>query len=92
LKYGQKEPYLNHCLVVGTCDPVQGAIIETAPTEDILLLKWTELIQRENPDIIIGYNIFGFDYEFMFQRAQETEMFSQVFRIISTDWILPYEL
>ena len=71
LKYGEKEPYLNHCLVVGSCDALEGAVIETAPTEKDLILQWTDLIQKENPDIIIGYNIFGFDYEFMFQRAQE---------------------
>jgi DNA polymerase elongation subunit (family B) len=71
LKYGEKEPYLNHCLVVGSCDNVEGSVIETTVSEKDMILKWTELIQRENPDIIIGYNIFGFDYEFMFQRAQE---------------------
>jgi DNA polymerase elongation subunit (family B) len=71
LKYGEKEPYLNHCLVVGTCDTIPGITVECANTEKELLLKWAELIQTENPDIIIGYNIFGFDYEFMFRRAQE---------------------
>ena len=71
MKYGEAEPYLNHCLVLGTCDPVDNVVIETANTERELLLKWTELIQQENPDIIIGYNIFGFDYEFMFRRAEE---------------------
>jgi len=71
MKYGETQPYLNHCLVLGTCDDVDGAVIETTTTESELLLKWTELIQKENPDIIIGYNIFGFDYEFMFRRAQE---------------------
>ena len=71
MRYGESEPYLNHCLVVGTCDPVDGAVIETTTTERDLLLQWTTLIQQENPDIIIGYNIFGFDYEFMFRRAQE---------------------
>ena len=71
MKYGEKQPYMNHCLVLGTCDEVEGATIETTTTESELLLKWTELIQSENPDIIIGYNIFGFDYEFMFRRAQE---------------------
>jgi len=71
MRYGEPEPYLNHCVVLGGCDPVDGAVIETAPTERDVLLKWTEVIQRENPDIIIGYNIFGFDYEFMFQRALE---------------------
>jgi len=72
MRYGEPEPYMNHCLVLGTCDPVEGAVIQTADTETDLLLQWTELIQRENPDIIIGYNIFGFDYEFMFRRAEET--------------------
>jgi DNA polymerase elongation subunit (family B) len=71
MRYGEAEPYLNHCLVLGTCDSVEGAVIESAKTENELLIKWTELIQQENPDIIIGYNIFGFDYEFMFRRAQE---------------------
>lgn len=71
MKYGEPEPYLNHCLVLGTCDPVPNMVIESAGNERDLLLKWTDLIQQENPDIIIGYNIFGFDYEFMFRRAEE---------------------
>lgn len=71
LRSGDAEPYMNHCLVVGSCDPVPGAIIESVDDECSLLLQWTALIQRENPDIIIGYNIFGFDYEFMFRRAEE---------------------
>jgi DNA polymerase elongation subunit (family B) len=71
LRYGDSEPYLNHCIVVGDCDEVEGAVIESTSCEKDLLLKWTEIIQKENPDIIIGYNIFGFDYEFMFRRAQE---------------------
>jgi DNA polymerase elongation subunit (family B) len=72
MRYGENEPYMNHCLVLDSCDPVDGVVIETADTEKDLLLKWTDLIQRENPDIMIGYNIFGFDYEFLFRRAQET--------------------
>ena len=71
MRYGEQEPYMNHCLVLGSCDDVAGAIIQSVDTERDLLLEWTQLIQRENPDIIIGYNIFGFDYEFMFRRAEE---------------------
>ena len=71
LRYGEPEPYLNHCFVLGSCDPVEGATIESVDSESDLLLQWRNLIQTENPDIIIGYNIFGFDYEFMFRRAQE---------------------
>ena len=73
MKYGETEPYMNHCVVLGSCDDVDGTIIETANTEKDLLLQWADLIQKENPDIMIGYNIFGFDYEFMFRRAQENK-------------------
>jgi DNA polymerase elongation subunit (family B) len=72
MKYGDTEPYLNHCIVLNTCEPVNGAVIETMETERELLIRWAELIQEENPDIIIGYNIFQFDYEFLFRRSQET--------------------
>jgi|688.fasta_scaffold07046_7 DNA polymerase elongation subunit (family B) len=71
IHYGQIDPYLNHCIVVGCCSPVEGATIESVLTERDLLLKWAELIQTENPDILIGYNIFGFDYEFLFRRSLE---------------------
>jgi DNA polymerase elongation subunit (family B) len=74
LRYGEDRPYLNHCLALGTCDPVTGAEIVSCKTERKLLQAWTELVQREDPDIIIGYNIFGFDYQFMFHRALENNV------------------
>jgi len=75
LKYGESEPYLNHCAVLNTCDnmPLENSIVQTCKTEREVLMAWRKLIQEENPDIIIGYNIFGFDYEFMFRRAQEND-------------------
>jgi DNA polymerase elongation subunit (family B) len=73
MRYGEKESYYQNCLVVGDCDPVANCDIQCLDTEKELLLAWTDLIQKENPDIVIGYNIFGFDYEFMFRRAQENK-------------------
>ena len=73
LKYGEKEPYKNHCLVVGSCESVENVEICTVNNEKECLVEWTQLIQDENPDIIIGYNIFGFDYQFMFQRAKQLD-------------------
>jgi len=73
MNYGEKEPHKNHCIVLNTCSdlPMENSIVETYKTEKEVLLAWQKLIQRENPDIVIGYNIFGFDYEFMFRRAEE---------------------
>ena len=78
VRHGEKAPYCNHCIVLDTCDvekianEVPNLVIECYKTEREVLLAWTRLIQRENPDIVVGYNIFGFDYEFMFRRALET--------------------
>ena len=77
--YGESKPYLNHCAVQGTCTSAssseedESTVIDSCSTEKEVMLSWTDLIQRENPDIIIGYNIFGFDYNFMFKRAEEND-------------------
>lgn len=81
MKYGEAEPYKNHCIVVGSCEKINGAEIQSVPTESACLEAWADLISIEDPDIIIGYNIFGFDYAFMFQRAQELGIVEKAFNL-----------
>ena len=87
VKYGQNgnRPYLNNCIVLDTCDDLHDEVpnseIESYTTEADVLLAWTRLIQKENPDIIIGYNIFGFDYQFMFRRAVETGCYEEFLKL-----------
>ena len=85
MTYGEKRPYLNHCIVLDTCSSLEAEVansqIETYKTEREVLLAWTRLIQRENPDIIIGYNICGFDYEFMFRRSLENSCENDFLRL-----------
>jgi len=73
MNYGDSEPNMNHCIVLDTCSklPMENTFIESYKTEKEVLIAWQKMIQREDPDIIIGYNIFGFDYPFMFNRAEE---------------------
>ena len=74
LKYGEEKPYLNNCVVLNTCsniDEIENSEIKSYKTERELLLAWKNLILKEDPDIIIGYNIFGFDYQFIHIRARE---------------------
>ena len=71
--YGETEPYLNNCIVVNSCTQLSSSKTEIVcvDEEKDLLLEWRNLVQKEQPDIIIGYNIFGFDYSFMMNRAEE---------------------
>ena len=74
LRYGEEKPYLNHCVVLDTCSDIkeiENSKIESYKTERQMLLAWKDLIIKEDPDIIIGYNIFGFDYQFIHIRARE---------------------
>lgn len=81
MKYGEETPYYNHCIVLNGCEKVENVEIECYETEKEVLLAWKRLIDRENPDIIIGYNIFGFDYEFMFQRAKENRCVEEFLKL-----------
>ena len=60
----------NYCQTLGSCNPVEGCTIECLKNEGSLLQAWARLIRDEDPDIIVGYNIFGFDYSFMYSRAR----------------------
>jgi DNA polymerase elongation subunit (family B) len=45
-------------------------IVESYGTEEEVLLAWLRLIQRTNPDLVTGYNIFGFDFKYIYDRAR----------------------
>ena len=83
MNYGNVDPHFNHCIVLNSCDQmaVANQQLETYETERDVLLAWTRLVQRENPDIIIGYNIFGFDYGFMFERAKELNVVDKFLKL-----------
>ena len=83
MNYGNQEPHFNHCIVLNTCSnlPQENTVIEQYKTEKEVLLAWQQLVQRENPDIIIGYNIFGFDYQFMFNRAEENDCVEEFLKL-----------
>ena len=49
----------------------QEISMELNKNELKLHIRWSEMIREYDPDIIIGYNIFGFDEIFMFDRVVE---------------------
>ena len=55
--------------VLGSCDPIPGITVVSCESEKELLVKWADYISRINPDIFVGYNIFGFDDKYVLDRA-----------------------
>lgn len=50
------------------CDDIPGVKIVECRNEKELLLKWKDVILYYNPDFITGYNIFGFDFDYINKR------------------------
>lgn len=70
-RYGEDECFYKHIITLGSCDNIEGVDVESYNNEVKVLLAWTELIKRTNPDIVTGYNIFGFDYKYLEERAKK---------------------
>ena len=77
--YSKGETF-RHILVIGNkeglpeseiCDDLEGITVEKCDTEKDLLLGWRNIIKEKDPDFITGYNIFGFDFKYMYHRAEE---------------------
>jgi DNA polymerase elongation subunit (family B) len=83
-RFGEKECFLKHMITLGDCDPIDGIMVESYQTEAEVLIAWKNFINRLDPDIITGYNIWGFDLRYMYERAKLLEVqnkFSQISRL-----------
>jgi DNA polymerase elongation subunit (family B) len=103
INYGSKKPYKRIIIVKGGCDIpdkykqwVQDNNVEiiTKSTEKAVLLEFTKVFRIEDPHIVTGYNITGFDFEFMFKRAKELNIVNEFLKLsrnkdeicITKDW------
>jgi len=75
--YVNGKPVRKDIFVLGSCTtlPDQGSLTKThqCSTEMGLIRGWCRLIQELDPDIMVGYNIFGFDEKYLWDRASVHE-------------------
>lgn len=50
--------------------PIPGSEVRWFEEEHELLSAWREFFLKENPDVITGYNIKGFDFPYILDRAE----------------------
>ena len=80
IKYGCIKPHKKIIIVKGGCIPPPEYSLEdnnlkivTLNTERDILLRFTKIVKKHNPHFVIGYNINGFDFDFLYKRSQELE-------------------
>jgi DNA polymerase delta subunit 1 len=72
--FGSDEPYDKTCLCYKTTDPnLEGSVIQSYETEREMLEAFHKYLHTKDVDIITGWNIFGFDMEYIYKRAQITK-------------------
>lgn len=83
-RYGEQAVSRRHVLTLGGCSEIEGTEVVSCDTEVELMMKWSELIRSSDPDILTGYNILGFDFAYLRDRAQELNiepLFSRLGRL-----------
>jgi len=69
-KFGSDEPYDKTCLCFKKTDKnIEGSNIISFDTEREMLLAFKRYLNEKDIDIMTGWNIFGFDLEYIYKRA-----------------------
>lgn len=81
-------PHRRLVLVNRGCDPSEDPSIEFISCRDErdVLQKFRDIIHRENPDAICGYNTFGFDDSYIADRANFLHLPMRLGRIDPNVW------
>ena len=64
----------NHIFVLGTCDDVEGIYVHSYLSEKDMIVGFLKFLIEKNPDILIGYNVFGFDQKYLYERMEELNL------------------
>lgn len=67
-RIGKPETRRSEIIVLGDVGKIQGDIVHKVDTEIEAINKFCELVAKIDPDVVTGYNIFGFDYPYMSAR------------------------
>jgi len=61
---------VRHIITLKECEEIDGANVISCEKEEEVLMEFQRLIQEEDPDILTGYNIYGFDEKYIAGRAK----------------------
>lgn len=72
-RYGSMNCYEQYMLALNTCANIKNVIVKCYKTEKKLIRGWAKMISKIRPDFKAGYNNFGFDDKYIFERINRID-------------------
>jgi DNA polymerase delta subunit 1 len=69
-RYGETEPYKKTVVCFKDTAPVDGVEIVSCLEEQDVINKWMDIMQQEKTDVLIGYNVWQYDWKYIHGRSQ----------------------
>jgi DNA polymerase elongation subunit (family B) len=84
-RYGEEDCFHKNVIMIGDCNDIPNVDICMCKNEKELLIEWTKMIRNKNPDFITGWNIFGFDEMYIYERSKKLHIESNIARLSRMD-------
>ncbi|KIM31867.1 hypothetical protein M408DRAFT_327272 [Serendipita vermifera MAFF 305830] len=68
-RQGESKPFIRNVFTLNTCANIVGSQVLSFKNESKMLQAWSDFVREVDPDVIIGYNIAGFDFPYLIDRA-----------------------
>ncbi|KAF9078186.1 DNA polymerase family B-domain-containing protein [Rhodocollybia butyracea] len=69
-RQGDAQPFIRNVFTLNSCSHIVGSQVLSFDDEENMLEKWKEFVEEVDPDLVIGYNISGFDFPYLMDRAK----------------------
>jgi DNA polymerase elongation subunit (family B) len=70
-RYGDASCCARIVYTLHSCDEIPGARVVAFEDEGQMLVAWARLVRELDPDVMLGYNVLGFDMAYLHDRAQD---------------------
>ena len=69
-RYGETEPYRRVVVCFKDTGDVDGVEIVSCSEEQDVINAWISIIAEEKTDVLVGYNVFQYDWKYVYGRSQ----------------------
>lgn len=67
-------PFVRNVFTLNTCAHIVGSQVLSFEAESEMLQRWRDFVEEVDPDVVIGYNIAGFDFPYLMDRAKALKL------------------